>query len=127
MYNDYDDYDYGDEYGGHTGDPMLDREYERQRSVSDYMVSDPIKKFIVYFHEVIAQGNGFEISKLYEQTWPKLTEQYFKTSPWPEAEESKDLYRVTNFSSSCTKSYTTVIYMLEFKEGPLLSKDSNRI
>jgi len=87
MYaNDYDDYDY-DDYGGHTGDPMLDREYERQRSVSDYMVPDPIKKFIVYFHEVISQGNGYEIAKLYEQTWPKLTEQYFKSSPWPEAEE----------------------------------------
>merc|ERR1712179_657182 len=87
MYaNDYDDYDY-DDYGGHTGDPMLDREYERQRSVSDYMVPEPIKKFIIYFHEVIAQGNGFEIAKLYEQTWPKLTEQYFKTSPWPDAEE----------------------------------------
>ena len=81
MYaNDYDDYDY-DDYGGHTGDPMLDREYERQRSVSDYMVPDPIKKFIVYFHEVISQGNGYEITKLYEQTWPKLTEQYFKSSP----------------------------------------------
>ena len=28
MYNDYDDYDYGDEYGGHTGDPMLASEYD---------------------------------------------------------------------------------------------------
>jgi len=44
MYgHDYDDYDY-DDFGGHTGDPMLDREFDRQHSSNDY-VPEAIKRF----------------------------------------------------------------------------------
>ena len=83
----YDDYDY------HTGDPMLDREYERQMSGqngkgADFnaYIPEPVKKFLVDLRENIAEGNTFEVANLYENSFPKLTEQFFKSSPWPEAE-----------------------------------------
>ena len=31
-------------------------------------------------------GNTYEIASLYETSFPRLTEQFFKSSPWPEAE-----------------------------------------
>jgi hypothetical protein len=61
----------------------LDREYERQQSNEFSFVPDPIKKFLSYFRDMIHDGNGFEVANLYEVTFPKLTEEYFKSSPWP--------------------------------------------
>jgi len=82
MYSDDDVYE--DEYTyGHTGDPNLDREYERM----DYSVPDQVKKFLGYFQEMIRERNIYELNTLYETSFPKLTDQYFKTCPWPEAEE----------------------------------------
>ena len=37
--------------------------------------------------DMIKEGNVYEVNNLYENVFPKLTEQFFKTSPWPEAEE----------------------------------------
>jgi len=88
SFNDYDDYDY-DEYGGAahtaTGDPMLDREYDRQHSAD--FVPDAIKNFLRYFRDMINEGNTFEVANLYENSWPKLSEDFFKSSSWPEADE----------------------------------------
>ena len=70
MYSD-DDY-YEDEYSGygHTGDPVQDR--------LDYAVPDQVKKFLQYFQDMIKEGNVYEVNSLYENSFPKLTEQYFK-------------------------------------------------
>ena len=79
MYSD-DEY-YDDEYSGygHTGDPAMDR--------MEYTVPDQVKKFLQYFQDMIKEGNVYEVNNLYENSFPKLTEQFFKTSPWPEAED----------------------------------------
>lgn len=45
-----------------------------------------MKKFLVFFRQCLHEGNAFEVANLYENTFPKLTEQYFKQSSWPEAE-----------------------------------------
>jgi len=85
AYNDYDD-DYDYDYGaGHTGDPILDREYDRQFSTE--FIPDAIKRFLSYFRDMINEGNTFEVANLYENSWPKLSEEYFKSSSWPEAHE----------------------------------------
>lgn len=84
AYNDYDD-DYDYDYGGHTGDPNLDREYDRQ--FSSEFIPDAIKRFLTYFRDMINEGNTFEVANLYENSWPKLSDDYFKTSSWPEAHE----------------------------------------
>ncbi len=85
MHLQYDDYD---QYGGHTGDPMLDREYERQQSGDTFnqYIPEPVKNFLAHFRDCVAEGKAFEIANLYENAFPKLTDQFFKTSPWPEAE-----------------------------------------
>ncbi|XP_041987560.1 eukaryotic translation initiation factor 3 subunit L [Aricia agestis] len=77
---------YGD-YEPHTGDPQYDLEYDR----SYYQMPDMVKKFLVYFRNMINEGVTFEILNLYENTFPKLTEQYFTNTPWPDEKEVSPL------------------------------------
>jgi len=80
MYSD-DEYGYEDEYSGygHTGDPTLDR--------MEFALPEQVKKFLQYFQDMIKEGNVYEVNNLYENSFPKLTDQFFKASPWPEAED----------------------------------------
>lgn len=71
--------DYYD-YDGHTGDPNLDMENARRAT----MIPEVIKTFIPFFRQAIAKGVIHEIQNLYENTWPKLSEQYYDKSAWPE-------------------------------------------
>jgi len=71
MYRD-DDYEDGYGHGGEVG-------------YDDY-IPEPVIKFLSYFCDVINEGNTYEIASLYETSFPRLTEQFFKSSPWPEAE-----------------------------------------
>ncbi|XP_022317816.2 eukaryotic translation initiation factor 3 subunit L-like [Crassostrea virginica] len=75
-----------DPYEMHTGDPRQDIEYERQYQQSTYIVPDIIKSFLTYFQKSITEQNVYEIQNAYENGFNKLTERFFKTSPWPEAE-----------------------------------------
>ena len=81
MYSD-DEY-YDDKYSGygHTGNPAMPMDR------MEYTVPEPVKKFLQYFQDMIKEGNVYEINNLYENSFPKLTEQFFKTSPRPEAED----------------------------------------
>lgn len=78
--------DYIYDYDGHTGDPNLDLQYERN-SFYVAKIPDVVKKFIPYFRSVINQGVIFEIQNLYENTWPKLSEEYYEKRSWPNEEE----------------------------------------
>jgi len=80
----YSEDEFEDEYSyGHTGDPMLDKEYER----AEFAVPDAVKKFLIYFQDMVRERNIYELNTLYETSFPKLTEKFFKTCPWPDAEE----------------------------------------
>lgn len=46
-------------------------------------VPEVVKKFLVYLRNCINEGMIFEIQNLYENTFPKLSEQLFEKSPWP--------------------------------------------
>lgn len=72
----------------HTGDPRQDLEYERahQQQSSSFIVPEIIKNFLTYFQKCINDGNLFEIQNAYENGFNKLTDRFFKNSPWPEAE-----------------------------------------
>ncbi|KAL5019120.1 hypothetical protein ScPMuIL_004842 [Solemya velum] len=74
------------DYEAHTGDPRQDLEYERQYQPQSYIVPEVIKSFIVYFHKVITEQNLYEIQNSYENGFNKLTDRFFKTSPWPDVE-----------------------------------------
>lgn len=83
MFSDEDVYEEEYSYGGHTGDPTLDKEYERM----EFAIPEQVKKFLAYFQDMIREKNVYELNTLYETSFPKLTDQYFKSCPWPEAEE----------------------------------------
>ncbi|XP_041473105.1 eukaryotic translation initiation factor 3 subunit L-like [Lytechinus variegatus] len=92
-YNDskYDQYGYDDRYETHTGDPSKDfayrdrDEYSRPRNAS-YIVPEDIKRFLLDFQGNIRDKNVYEINHCYETTFNKLSESYFKNSPWPSAD-----------------------------------------
>ncbi|XP_063227380.1 eukaryotic translation initiation factor 3 subunit L isoform X2 [Bacillus rossius redtenbacheri] len=77
-------YDYG--YGAPPEEGQEnhgDADYDRQF----YKIPDMVKKFITYFRNCVSEGLIFEIQNLYENTFPKLTEQYFDKRPWPDDTE----------------------------------------
>uniref|UniRef100_A0A8B9Z3I0 Eukaryotic translation initiation factor 3 subunit L n=1 Tax=Buteo japonicus TaxID=224669 RepID=A0A8B9Z3I0_9AVES len=103
----YDPYAYSNDYDMHTGDPKQDLAYERQYEQQTYQViPEVIKNFIQYFHKTVSDlidqkvyelqasrvssdvidQKVYEIQDIYENSWTKLTERFFKNTPWPEAE-----------------------------------------
>uniref|UniRef100_A0A8C2GKD2 Eukaryotic translation initiation factor 3 subunit L n=1 Tax=Cyprinus carpio TaxID=7962 RepID=A0A8C2GKD2_CYPCA len=96
-----------------AGDPKADLAYERQyeHQQTYHVIPEVIKNFLQYFHKTISdlidqkvyelQANRvssesieqkiYEIQDVYENSWNKLTERFFKTSPWPEAEAISSL------------------------------------
>ena len=90
-----------------AGDPKQDLAYERQYEQQTYQViPEVIKNFIQYFHKTVSDlidqkvyelqasrvssdvidQKVYEIQDIYENSWTKLTERFFKNTPWPEAE-----------------------------------------
>ena len=62
------DYGYDYDYDGHTGDPRLDIEYERERghTGASYIVPEVIKVFLSDFYTAIMEQNLYEIQNLYD-------------------------------------------------------------
>lgn len=71
-----------------------------------WLVFLQVKKFIIYFRNAINEGSTFEVLNLYENTFPKLSEQYFDKTPWPEESEVAPLVDndPVSFSRSVRKS-----------------------
>ena len=51
-----------------------------------HMVPDMVKQFVSYFYRHIRERNTNEILSMYEISFNKLSERYFKASPWPAVE-----------------------------------------
>mmetsp|Transcript_15454 Transcript_15454/g.21320 ORF Transcript_15454/g.21320 Transcript_15454/m.21320 type:complete len:522 (-) Transcript_15454:322-1887(-) len=49
----------------------------------DTVVPDLVKQFVAYFYRHIREKNVYEILGMYETSFFKLTERFFKASPWP--------------------------------------------
>jgi translation initiation factor 3 subunit L len=45
-----------------------------------------IRLFAVYFQKQLREGNVYEVHSIYESTFNKLTDRFYKSSPWPNAE-----------------------------------------
>jgi len=54
--------------------------------LSRYDLPDVIRSFIVYFQKNVRDCNVYEVHSIYENSFNKLTDRYYKTSPWPPAE-----------------------------------------
>lgn len=86
-YADYSDKHYGGYSGNYDYDTHTDRGDLEYDSEYGYKMSEPIKNFILQLQKAINDGNVYDTQNLYEDSFVKLTERYFKTSPWPVREE----------------------------------------
>lgn len=55
------------------------------------MVPDMVKQFVVYFYRHIRERNMREIQSMYEVSFVKLSERFFKGQPWPPVEAISSL------------------------------------
>ncbi|XP_018375639.1 PREDICTED: eukaryotic translation initiation factor 3 subunit L [Trachymyrmex cornetzi] len=78
MYDDYNEYDAYDDYGPPDVHDQYDRPSYRQ-------VPEVVRNFLVFLRNCINEGMIFEIQNLYENSFPKISEQLFDKSPWPDA------------------------------------------
>ena len=53
---------------------------------SQYEMPDVIRSFVVYFQKNLRDRNVYEVHSIYENSFNKLTDRYYKNSPWPPAE-----------------------------------------
>ena len=53
---------------------------------AELYVPEMIQRFVVYFHKQVRERNVTEVHFIYENTYHKLTDRFYKTSPWPPAE-----------------------------------------
>lgn len=63
---------------------VIDLEFERQQQ--SYKMNDAVKSFINHFFRAIQNAKIFEITHDYEFGWNMLSEQYFKSTTWPDVE-----------------------------------------
>ncbi|KAI0700304.1 eukaryotic translation initiation factor 3 subunit 6 [Cytidiella melzeri] len=49
-------------------------------------IPDPVKRFIIHFHQAVLDNNLGEITVAYESGWNRLTEKFYAKTEWPEAE-----------------------------------------
>lgn len=78
------------DYDSHTGNPRQDQEYadsRQQYSQPGYIIPELIKSFLTYFQKCINEQNVYEIQNAYENEFNKLTERFFRNSPWPGADD----------------------------------------
>eukprot|EP01113_Clastostelium_recurvatum_P005661 TRINITY_DN1252_c0_g1_i2.p1 TRINITY_DN1252_c0_g1~~TRINITY_DN1252_c0_g1_i2.p1 ORF type:complete len:658 (-),score=213.62 TRINITY_DN1252_c0_g1_i2:83-2056(-) len=90
----YDD-DEDDESAGGLSRPRSDaagalagQGQPRTRRVAKYRynIPDGIKNFLLYFQRQVRERNVYEIHSVYEVSWNKFTEKFFKSTPWPGVE-----------------------------------------
>jgi len=55
-------------------------------TVKHYEMPDVIRSFIVFFHKQVTDRNVYEVHSIYETSFNKLSDRYYKNSVWPPAE-----------------------------------------
>ena len=68
---------------------VIDLEFERQQQ--SYKMNDAVKSFINHFFRAIQNAKIFEITHDYEFGWNMLSEQYFKSTTWPDVESIESM------------------------------------
>lgn len=61
---------------------------------------------------MITEGVTYEILNLYENTFPKLTEQYFENTPWPDENEVAAIVDNDPVSTLIVKALYTLITVI---------------
>jgi translation initiation factor 3 subunit L len=58
---------------------------------AEYGVPDMVKQFVVYFYRHIRERNIREIQSMYDVSFVKLSERFFKGQPWPPVDAISEL------------------------------------
>ncbi len=77
-----------DEEDGDLGEDQQISQQSQPKSEKErhYIMPDVIKNFLLYFHRHQKDQNVYEIHSIYENSFIKMTEKFFKGSPWPPVE-----------------------------------------
>ncbi len=59
---------------------------DAEADFSQYEMPDVIRSFVVYFQKNLRDRNVYEVHSIYENSFNKLTDRYYKNSSWPPAE-----------------------------------------
>jgi len=59
---------------------------DAEADFSAYEMPDVIRSFVVYFQKNLRDRNVYEVHSIYENSFNKLTDRYYKNSSWPPAE-----------------------------------------
>jgi len=65
--------------------------YQYVQDDVEYAMPDTVKNFIKFFYDKVRARSIFEIQDVYETTWHKLTERFYKNDPWPSAQAIESL------------------------------------
>ncbi|KAF8791922.1 Eukaryotic translation initiation factor 3 like protein [Argiope bruennichi] len=82
----YDEYDAYGYHGGHDMEMIGDMDYERQVAET-YKIPEVVRNFLLYLAKAISEGNVYELQSMYETSYVKLTERFYKSTPWPLAKD----------------------------------------
>jgi len=63
----------------------LEKQYKQQQQ-QEAKIPNDVKKFILNFYKILVEHTYHDLVSIYEYLYNKLTEQYYKNQPWPEAE-----------------------------------------
>lgn len=74
------------EYDMRSVDMRMHPDMDYDRPQKNYIIPEVIKNFLLYFQKSITDQNLYEIQNAYENGFNKLTDRFFKSTPWPEAE-----------------------------------------
>lgn len=78
--------------------PELEEDRLYDTVTPTYVVPEVVKQFVSYFHRHIKDRNVYDIYSMYENTFNKITDKYFKHSPWPPAESISALVHHGTFA-----------------------------
>ena len=82
--------------------------YAEDFAASMQQVPDVVKDFLVYFCDAVVNKRDVGvIHNIYEQSWNRLTERYYKNSPWPPVELVAAL--VNESTSSCSPVFPLLL------------------
>ncbi|XP_017890437.1 eukaryotic translation initiation factor 3 subunit L [Ceratina calcarata] len=115
MYDDYNRYDAHDSYGSPDvyGDQYESPHYR--------VVPEVVRDFVVYLRTCINEGLIFEVQNLYETSFPKISEQFFEKSSWPDATAIKPFVDNDSLFLCLYKElYYRHIYARTSSHGPTL-------
>ena len=87
-----------------------------------HLIPDVIKSFLLYFHRHLKEQTVYEIHSIYENSFNKLTEKYFKQSPWPPAEavaplvENGSLFFLNGLGHEADGPFADKTFIILYKE-----------